>query len=415
MIKNFFICIAILTNIYSLDNIKKYTFDNDINIISLLNSKNSNSIKVIVDNIEQNSTISIYPSDNIKTATLFFIDSSIPMKTAFESSIKDILVNLYKQKSQYDKYATFTFDSKIDMINSFDDDNITSDINNIKIDGQNTELFRLSLDAMDELAKRSEVIKYFVIFSDGEYEDKAYNIEDLIKKATDNNITILSVGYKDSIFLQSLRRLSDETNGKIWVANKNTYKVDANFTKEFSLFYTQLVNIKIDDILKPNESGKVEVEIKINDESNNTLSKKILFDVEKVIINNSKDNKIIIISVILIVLILIIIIAFKLKSKKQQNKKRILAYLQTDFGDKLEIYNYSTSIGSSLDNDIVIQNEYISRNHAIIDFQDGKFSIIDRNSTNGIVINEQKVSKGNITSNDIIYFGPYKVIFIIQD
>ncbi len=50
-----------------------------------------------------------------------------------------------------------------------------------------------------------------------------------------------------------------------------------------------------------------------------------------------------------------------------------------------------TDIGRDDANDIVIKNEFVSRHHARVIFEDGKFFLEDLNSTNGTFLNGQRV------------------------
>lgn len=51
------------------------------------------------------------------------------------------------------------------------------------------------------------------------------------------------------------------------------------------------------------------------------------------------------------------------------------------------------SIGRGRDNDIVIENLAVSRNHSRIKRQNGKYVLIDLNSANGTYVNGVKITK----------------------
>jgi pSer/pThr/pTyr-binding forkhead associated (FHA) protein len=64
--------------------------------------------------------------------------------------------------------------------------------------------------------------------------------------------------------------------------------------------------------------------------------------------------------------------------------------------------------------DILFNEETISAKHAVLKFEDGKFFIIDNNSTNGsyVVRNDMKVSLKNfmeVLPSDFFVFGNYKL------
>jgi hypothetical protein len=55
--------------------------------------------------------------------------------------------------------------------------------------------------------------------------------------------------------------------------------------------------------------------------------------------------------------------------------------------------------------EIVLENPKVSRLHAEVVSIDGKVLLIDRNSSNGTYVNDQKIDKRYLKDGDIIYFG----------
>ena len=55
--------------------------------------------------------------------------------------------------------------------------------------------------------------------------------------------------------------------------------------------------------------------------------------------------------------------------------------------------------------EIVLENPKVSRLHAEVVSIDGKVMLIDRNSSNGTYVNDQKIDKRFLKDGDIIYFG----------
>lgn len=70
------------------------------------------------------------------------------------------------------------------------------------------------------------------------------------------------------------------------------------------------------------------------------------------------------------------------------------------------------SIGRSRDNDIVIENLSVSRNHARIRRQDGKYILSDLNSANGTLVNGVRVTKTEILDEDVITIGKHTLAFL---
>lgn len=64
-----------------------------------------------------------------------------------------------------------------------------------------------------------------------------------------------------------------------------------------------------------------------------------------------------------------------------------------------------TSIGRSLQNDIVVDIPEVSRNHARIEYQNDHFSLVDLGSTNGTMVNGKRIQSAQITEHDDIRLG----------
>lgn len=63
--------------------------------------------------------------------------------------------------------------------------------------------------------------------------------------------------------------------------------------------------------------------------------------------------------------------------------------------------------------DVALMDERISRRHAGIVFEKGRYYIQDKDSTNGVVVNGKKIrAKTALSVNDIIELGPYSAVFV---
>ncbi len=91
------------------------------------------------------------------------------------------------------------------------------------------------------------------------------------------------------------------------------------------------------------------------------------------------------------------------------NTKTISLKLQIlvgkDKGKVFNVYGKGAYIGRSLDNDIVINEQTISKKHAQIYLKDGVFRIVDLDSTSGVYINGNKINEINLSDEDVFKFG----------
>ncbi|HMZ50685.1 MAG TPA: FHA domain-containing protein [Candidatus Sumerlaeota bacterium] len=72
----------------------------------------------------------------------------------------------------------------------------------------------------------------------------------------------------------------------------------------------------------------------------------------------------------------------------------------------------SLTVGRARDNDIVIENLSVSRNHAKIKREGDIFTLTDMNSANGTLVNGVRVTKANIVHNDQLTVGKHTLVFL---
>lgn len=73
-----------------------------------------------------------------------------------------------------------------------------------------------------------------------------------------------------------------------------------------------------------------------------------------------------------------------------------------------------TTIGRKLENDLVIQDSLVSREHAEIHYKDNQFMIYDLKSTGGTFINNKKIEEGVLYSGDIISLANIPMMFVMD-
>ncbi len=127
-------------------------------------------------------------------------------------------------------------------------------------------------------------------------------------------------------------------------------------------------------------------------------------------------------SVFLLLTCAVFIYLFIKGSKKKQSVKKYSSIskevetnsnetkpsVDVELNEKTENFTLNklrTTIGRGKDNDILIANLTVSNHHATITNEGGVFYIEDNDSTNGVKVNELKVSKQKIQTNDVIRLG----------
>jgi pSer/pThr/pTyr-binding forkhead associated (FHA) protein len=74
-------------------------------------------------------------------------------------------------------------------------------------------------------------------------------------------------------------------------------------------------------------------------------------------------------------------------------------------GQRIAIPPTGLTIGRETDNMLIIPDPSVSRHHARIVFENGALVVYDLNSTNGVYVNEQRISKQSLRAGDIVRFG----------
>jgi pSer/pThr/pTyr-binding forkhead associated (FHA) protein len=69
-------------------------------------------------------------------------------------------------------------------------------------------------------------------------------------------------------------------------------------------------------------------------------------------------------------------------------------------------------LGRQLENDIVFHEEFVSRFHAEIRFEDGKYVLYDNESTGGTYVNGKKVDRCVLNSGDLISIATIQIMFV---
>ena len=71
-----------------------------------------------------------------------------------------------------------------------------------------------------------------------------------------------------------------------------------------------------------------------------------------------------------------------------------------------------TTLGRHLENDIVFHEEFLSRHHAEVVLEEGKYILYDKNSTSGTFVNGKKIEKCFLNSGDLISFANINIMFV---
>lgn len=74
-----------------------------------------------------------------------------------------------------------------------------------------------------------------------------------------------------------------------------------------------------------------------------------------------------------------------------------------------------TTVGRSLDCDIVVQDEHISRKHAQIRYENDEYILYDLDSTGGTFLNNKRVSRSVLHIGNIITLTNVPMVFVGEE
>ena len=78
----------------------------------------------------------------------------------------------------------------------------------------------------------------------------------------------------------------------------------------------------------------------------------------------------------------------------------------------IPVVKNKTTLGRHLENDIVFHEDFLSRYHAEIINEDGKYVLYDKNSTSGSFVNGKKIERCVLNSGDLISFANINIMFV---
>jgi pSer/pThr/pTyr-binding forkhead associated (FHA) protein len=83
-------------------------------------------------------------------------------------------------------------------------------------------------------------------------------------------------------------------------------------------------------------------------------------------------------------------------------------------GEAFLLRQESTTIGRSPDCDVFLDDVTVSRRHAVITEQDGRFEVEDLGSLNGTFLNRHRIERGALTDDDELQVGKYRLVFLAR-
>ncbi|MSP91575.1 MAG: FHA domain-containing protein [Myxococcales bacterium] len=80
-------------------------------------------------------------------------------------------------------------------------------------------------------------------------------------------------------------------------------------------------------------------------------------------------------------------------------------------GRDFRLVDGKNTMGTAADCDVVLTDPYLSSKHTVIRFENGSFTLVDLDSTNGTYMNDRRITKTDMIDNDKIRLGRTELKF----
>ncbi|MDD9823679.1 MAG: FHA domain-containing protein [Gammaproteobacteria bacterium] len=160
-----------------------------------------------------------YPGEEALTVILLLVDSSDPRRQDVVRRNVEQVEAFLARAAPHHRIGLANFDKGIQVLAppGTPAAEIREAARNLRAGGRVTELYRSVIQGIELLAVQPANRRALFVFSDGLAEDTAYSLEDTVQTARDARVTIIGLGYPrsvaQSVGLQTLRRLAKETGG----------------------------------------------------------------------------------------------------------------------------------------------------------------------------------------------------------
>ena len=359
------------------------------------------------------------------------------------------------------RFAAYTFDNDLKLVADFDSTKADFDkqVRTIRSVALPSQLYRAAYEAIAKLAGESTDRKALIILGDGSSDDNDYGHDKVVKAAREAGVVIHALGYlaegTEPIKFQSLQRLADDTGGfrrEVRTGGVQKYPVGKQLVSEvienggtlkFALKDpAAAVTVTITADLGSGRSASVDHTFVLvapstspprghqSDQAGqpSPSSPATPASWSERLINWVKDNK-------LLATVIgagfataglgVVLLAFGSLSGRQpeapppmardEGPQHVYGWLDAldDGASRYPLRTTNVRIGRHRDNDICLQNDSISRRHAVLHFNanNRRFVITDLGGDNGVIVNKVKHQSHELSDGDVVELGEVRLRF----
>ena len=369
-----------------------------------------------------------YPADTERSSIYFLVDTSDPRRADVVARNRLQIRALLEAALPHQEFGLAAFDKELIELAPLGTDRaeLLQRLATLQARGRVTELYRNAIAAIDVLAPRPPGRRALVIFSDGLAEDTAYTLQDVIQAAQAADVVVIGLGYARTrsqvVGLQSLRRLAEESGGYFIEADQGFALPEWFMADAFArLERGGHFSLNLEQAIAQGASGDVELQLLLQP-AEFQLAVALPVPPPPVLpvappppaaSPAAAPQESSWVSWAPWVLIMLLIMALWQQLQRRQDgmppplqppsASKPLAWLRLQSGEESRsapILSSPWRIGRAVNNDLVLDRDSISRRHAELVYSGaGSFQLIDLGATNGVFVNDQKIS-GEVVLHD---------------
>lgn len=374
----------------------------------------------------------LVPDAALGACYLLMTDTSLSMKHQLSARVKPLLAALVKARPPQHLYAMARFDTDLQVLAPFGADAaaLQAAVDGLALKGKRTELFRAALSGLRTLAQCEGYRRVLVMLSDGDAEDdpKAYELDDVVKAAQAQGVSIFTLGFNDTIKLQILSRLSDDTGGRHWRFERgmlDTLAAElAGSSDTGGQLLVPLANIPFDTdtlLLRTTLSDGAQLETTVKIEPIPAPAPPPEAEPWWQVRYGYLPLWAWLLGAAALGLIALLLVPRRQEEAAPDGMDgnadadainpfvldEPLAAIRFD-GRTFLMERRTVTIGALPENDLAIDDETVSRQHATLDYRDGEFHLTDRSSANGTRVNGVAAQHHGLHDGDVIELGDWR-------
>jgi len=382
--------------------------------------------------------VAAYPAEGQVTAIYILIDTSDPARRRVVARKLRHIRAMLKAAKPHHRFGLARFDQQLRVLVPLGaaPTAVEAALKGVKADGLRTYFFEAAIEASRQLGAFRADRRALVILSDGKIEDvkTAYDVRALVAAARQAGVRVYGLGYSNSAVepreFQNLRVPAKETGGR-FVKTNARFELPAAFLADpfAALGGGGSVVIDLAPARAAGVGGAAGVTVSVALDGGGSLTANVPVMLPALplggIFAKARQPRYLPYTIgggvaVLALLALLLRGVVRWRRRVREAREAILpaAIAVLEFlggaGARFEMVKRSISIGRRKDNDVTLVDASVSGYHATIHVKsDGSFVITDRDSQNGVAINDEEVKIAELKHGDEVDLGAVRFRFVV--